>query len=225
MNDRTAHVVSRGDLTTAGNLVLSAEFAVLFVLLPLAFRFKFIPVPPIPALWLLCGYCLYRLLHDPGFDRTKLWNPAGFRPLAPQILLVFAIAAVGLILAVRYFAPQLLFNFVRERPAFWALVMVLYPILSVYPQGVVYRAFLFQRYQSLFPNTYVLVLVSALAFSFVHIIFRNEIAVGFTLIGGLFFAWHYAESNSLFASAAEHALYGCLMFTIGLGDYFYKGAR
>jgi len=198
---------------------------VLFLVLPIAFRFKLIPLPPIPALWLLGSYCLWQLLRDTSFDRKRLWNGAALRPLLPQILPVFVIVALGLIFAVRYFAPHLLFIFIREHPWFWALLMVLYPVLSVYPQGIVYRAFLFQRYQTLFPNTYVLVLVSALAFSFVHIIFRNEIAVGFTLIGGLLFAWHYAESNSLFASAAEHALYGCLMFTIGLGDYFYKGAR
>ncbi len=35
-----------------GNLALFAEFATLFVALPLAFRFRLVPVPPIPALWL-----------------------------------------------------------------------------------------------------------------------------------------------------------------------------
>jgi len=39
------------------------------------------------------------------------------------------------------------------------------------------------------------------------------------------FAWRYQQSGSLFTSSLEHALYGCLMFTIGLGEYFYKGAR
>lgn len=212
-------------MTKPGNLALVVEFEVLFVVLPLAFRFRLIPLPPIPALWLLCSYCLWRLLCDASFDRQKLWNSAGLRPLLPQILPVFVIVAVGLIFAVRYFAPQLLFIFIRQHPWFWALLMVLYPVLSVYPQGIVYRAFFFQRYRTLFPNNYAVAIASAVAFSFVHIIFRNEIAVGFTLIGGLFFAWHYVESDSLFASASEHALYGCLMFTIGLGDYFYKGAR
>ena len=67
--------------------------------------------------------------------------------------------------------------------------------------------------------------MSAIAFSFAHIIFRNPIAMSFTLIGGVLFAWRYAETGSLFASSFEHALYGCWMFTIGLGEYFYKGAR
>jgi uncharacterized protein len=39
------------------------------------------------------------------------------------------------------------------------------------------------------------------------------------------FAWRYAETGWLFTSSFEYALYGCWMFTIGLGQYFYKGAR
>ena len=103
--------------------------------------------------------------------------------------------------------------------------MLLYPILSVYPQGIVYRAFIFERYRPLFSNPILMIAVSAAAFSFVHIIFRNPIAVGLTLLGGIIFAFRYQESGSLFTSSFEHALYGCFMFTIGLGEFFYKGAR
>jgi len=128
-------------------------------------------------------------------------------------------------MAVYYFAPLTLFDFVKRHTVFWAIVMVLYPVLSVYPQGIIYRAFFFERYRGLFPNTMVLIVMSAVAFSFAHIIFRNPIAVAFTLVGGLLFAWRYAETRSLLTSSFEHALYGCWMFTIGLGQYFYKGAR
>jgi membrane protease YdiL (CAAX protease family) len=84
---------------------------------------------------------------------------------------------------------------------------------------------LFERYRRLVGNSVLLVVLSAVAFSFAHIIFRNPIAVSFTLTGGLLFDWRYAETGSLLTSSFEHALYGCWMFTIGLGEYFYKGAR
>lgn len=197
----------------------------LFVILPLAFRFKPFLFPPIPALWLIAAYCLYRLLHDADFDRRQLWNSTALPASAVQILLMFAVVAVLVAASVYFFAPQRLFNFVRRAPAFWALVMCLYPVLSVYPQGIIYRAFFFERYRALFPNSAMLIVMSAVAFSFAHIIFRNPIAVSFTLVGGLLFAWRYAATGSLFTSAFEHALYGCWMFTIGLGEYFYKGAR
>lgn len=206
-------------------LALIAELVVLFVILPVAFRFKLIPLPPIPALWLLAAYCSYRLLEDATFDRKQLWKPEALSSAAPQIFALFSISALLIGAGVYFLAPGLLFNFVRRSPVVWAIVMALYPVLSVYPQGLVYRAFFFQRYRALFPNPMVLIAVSAVAFSFAHIIFRNPIAVSLTLLGGLIFAWRYAQTQSLFTSSFEHALYGCWMFTIGLGEFFYKGAR
>jgi len=204
---------------------LIVEMITLFVVLPLAFHFRLIPVPPIPALWILASYCLYRLLSDAAFNRKLLWNPNVLPAASLKILGVFVACALLVGAGVYLLAPGLLFNFVRRNPIFWAIVMVLYPVLSVYPQGIVYRAFFLERYRALFPSTAILIVMSAIAFSFAHIIFRNPIAVGFTLIGGLLFAWRYATTGSLLTSSFEHALYGCWMFTVGLGEYFYKGAR
>jgi Type II CAAX prenyl endopeptidase Rce1-like len=102
--------------------------------------------------------------------------------------------------------------------------MLLYPVLLVYPQGLIYRAFFFERYR-LLPHPEVLIVMSAVAFSFAHIIFRNPIAVSFTLVGGILFPWRHAHTGSLFTCAFEHALYGCWMSTIGLGEFSYKGAH
>jgi membrane protease YdiL (CAAX protease family) len=211
-----------GTAPASHQFALVAELIVLFVLLPIAFRYKPFPFPPIPALWLLMAYCLFRLLHDPAFDRKRLWNPAALPATAAHILIAFAVVAVLVVAGVYFLAPQRMFNFVRRAPAFWTLVMCLYPVLSVYPQGIIYRAFFFERYRGLFPNTAALIVASAVAFSFAHIIFRNPIALSFTLAGGLLFAWRYAQTGSLFTSAVEHALYGCWMFTIGLGEFFYR---
>jgi membrane protease YdiL (CAAX protease family) len=68
-----------------------------------------------------------------------------------------------------------------------------------------------------------MIAASAAAFAFLHIIFRNWIAVALTFAGGLLFAARYAETDSLFTSSFEHTLYGCWLFTIGLGQYFYHG--
>jgi len=214
-----------GSAIASRHWTLVLELILLFIALPLAFRFKPFPFPPIPALWLLAAYCLYQLLRDGTFNRTQLWNEHVLAAAAPQILIIFAVVAVMVAAAVYFFAPQTLFSFVRRAPAFWLLVMILYPVLSVYPQGIIYRAFFFERYRMLFPNPAVLIVVSAVAFSFAHIIFRNPIALIFTLVGGLLFAWRYAATGSLLTSSFEHALYGCWMFTIGLGQYFYKGPR
>jgi membrane protease YdiL (CAAX protease family) len=173
----------------------------------------------------VAAYCLFRLRSDASFDRRLLWSPSAFPRLAVQISLIFFAVAAAVGLGVYFLQPQILFSFVRRAPWFWGMVMLLYPVLSVYPQGVIYRAFFFHRYRGLFPGALGMILASAVAFAFVHIIFRNPIAVSFTLVGGLLFAWRYRETGSLFTSSLEHALYGCLMFTIGLGEYFYRGVR
>jgi uncharacterized protein len=215
------HVPSSG----AASPALIFEFLLLFFLLPLAFRFKPFPFPPIPALWLLALYCWYRLRSDPSFDRTRLWSAAQLPGSLPQILMLFVAVALLTVLGVWWFSPEKLFSFPRRTPAFWALVMLLYPVLSVYPQTLVYRVFICHRYRTLLASPLGLILASAVAFAFVHIIFRNPIAVTFTLVGGVLFAWRNLETGSALTSAFEHSLYGCLMFTVGLGQYFYQGFR
>lgn len=202
---------------------LILEFVIVFVVLPLAYRFSPVRIPALPLLWLVSGYALWQLLRDPHFDRTRLWNAASLAPHAAIILAIFAVSAFALWLGVHLFAPNLEWSFVRANPGFWAIVMVAYPVLSVYPQGILYRAFFFQRYAALFPGKWAMIVASAAAFAFLHIIFRNSIAVALTFAGGLLFADRYAETGSLFTSSCEHALYGCWLFTIGLGQYFYHG--
>jgi hypothetical protein len=38
------------------------------------------------------------------------------------------------------------------------------------------------------------------------------------------FALRYLQTNLLFTASVEHSIYGILIFTIGLGRYFYHGA-
>jgi membrane protease YdiL (CAAX protease family) len=148
------------------------------------------------------------------------------QPVARQItrmILRFAIFGTVLTLATWAIFPHLFLSLPRERPLFWLAIMVLYPVLSVWPQEVIYRRFLFHRYARVFGETGV-VLASALAFGFAHVIFLNPIAVLLTTAGGAMFAWNYARERSLWLACLEHALYGCLIFTIGLGQFFYTGA-
>lgn len=202
---------------------LVVEFVVLFVALPLGYRFSPVRIPALPLLWTVAGYAWWRLAGDAGFDRAKLWNAGTLAGRLGVILAVFAMVALMLWVGVHRFAPELEWNFLKRSPAFWAVVMVAYPWLSVYPQGVLYRAFFFERYAGLFPGKWAMIVASAAAFAFLHIIFRNWLAVVLTFGGGLLFAARYAETGSLATSSFEHALYGCWLFTVGLGQYFYHG--
>lgn len=115
--------------------LLALEFLALFVALPPAYCFSPVRLPPLPVLWAVAGYALWQLLRDPHFDRSRLWNA---RPLTSHlglILGIFAVTALAIWLGVHRFAPQLEWSFVRRNPAIWAIVMVAYPVLSVYPKG------------------------------------------------------------------------------------------
>jgi len=202
---------------------LAIEFLLLFAVLPLAYRLSPVRVPALPVLWAVACYAGWQLLRDPHFDRARLWSAARLPGQLVTILAMFAVAAVAIWLGVRHYAPQLEWSLVRQHPRFWAVVMVAYPVLSVYPQGLLYRVFFFERYAGLFPGKWAMVVASAVAFAFLHIVFRNSLAVGLTFAGGLLFAARYAETASLATSSFEHALYGCFLFTVGLGQYFYAG--
>jgi hypothetical protein len=210
-------------LNSMPRAALIIEFLLLFVAAPLVYRLSPVRIPALPLLWIVSGYAFWQLMRDPNFDRTRLWSARQLPSHLGVILITFVIAALVIWLGVRRFAPEREWRPVRRNPAFWAAVMVAYPALSVYPQGVLYRAFFFERYAVLFPGPWTMVVASAAAFAFLHIIFRNRLAPGLTLAAGLLFAFRYAETGSLATSCFEHALYGCWLFTVGLGEYFYHG--
>ena len=202
----------------------AAEFSLVFFGLPALFAFTRHRVPALPALWLFFGVCLVVLLRDPSFDRRRLWDTGAIHGHWMSILVPFAVAAIVLLLAVRRFAPDLFLSLPKTNPALWIVIMLLYPVLSVYPQTVIYRAFLFHRYRALFGGGIGIVIASALAFGFLHVVFRNGWAIGLSALAGVLFAARYLQTGSVFVSAFEHALYGCLIFTSGLGRFFYSGA-
>lgn len=205
--------------------LLAVEFLAIFAGIPLTLFFSRQVILPFPVLWLVTAYCLVALYRDPEFSRSELWNPHPLRSHLAAILLFFALGIATIGGLVYEFAPALLFAFVRAHPFTWGLVMLLYPVLSVYPQGIIYRAFLLHRYRNRAGSSqqqkWELILLSALAFSLMHIVFRNWIAVALTFAGGILFARRHLETRSLFVSSFEHALYGCFVFTIGLGQFFY----
>jgi membrane protease YdiL (CAAX protease family) len=200
---------------------LAAEYVVLFVALPIAYVYDLIPLPPIPALWILSGACLAILLGASDFDRKRLWNTRRLRVRLQRAFLPFLFAAPLLVLFTAAVAPDRLLVMIREHPWLWVGLMLAYPVLSVYPQGLVYRAFIFHRYRPIFRNRWARIVASAVAFSMVHVIFENWIAPAVTLAGGFLFAWTYARTRSALVASVQHALFGCYSFTIGLGWFFY----
>lgn len=200
------------------------EFAVLFLGLPLAIYVNWLQLWLFPMLWAATAVALIVLLRDPTFDRANLWRPGAaghhWPGMAARVTLV-AVASAAFIVTVR---PDLLFGFPANAPYRWLAVMTLYPILSVYPQTIIARVLVFHRYRCVFGRGWGLVLASAAAFGFMHIVFHNPYAVPLSLLAGVALAYVYWKSRSALTSAIEHACYGDWVFTVGLGWYFFTGA-
>ena len=200
------------------------SFTALFIALPsLYIRLRHI-IYPIPAIWCLAAVCSWLLKRDGYFTRYQFW---GERPPGKQILFVigrFTLMAITIGLLTVLFEYGRFLVFPRTRPLLWLIVMLLYPFLSVLPQGIVYRTFVFHRYGELFGKGWAMITASGLAFCYAHIFLLNLVAILLTLGGGIIFAHTYLRSRSLWFSSMEHALYGNFIFTIGLGYYIYSGA-
>ncbi len=206
-------------------VLLAVEFVAIFIAVPVLIYYRRIPNFPIPYLLVGATAAFLLLKHDPTFDSAQLFAWANARAYLAPMLLRDAVCLLLLGFAVRFLAPDLLFSLVKKSPALWVLVMLLYPLLSAYPQELLYRAFFFHRYAPLFGNGWGMLLASALAFGFVHIIFRNNLAVVLCVIGGFLFAFTYQRSGSLLLTCFDHAIFGNFLFTIGLGQFFYHATR
>lgn len=207
-------------------LLRALEVVLLFVGLPVAYALGPWRPPMFLVLWAFTIPCFVWLLLRRGFDRRKLWNAKPLLRELPWILARFLVFGGVLLFAIwRYLPDELWLRLPREMPRLWAAIMVLYPWFSVYPQGIIARIFFFERYQPIFGAGRWMIVASAVAFSIMHVIFlQPEIAMSLTLLGGLLFGWTYWRTQSALCAMIEHALYGILIFTSGLGWYFFAGA-
>jgi len=88
----------------------------------------------------------------------------------------------------------------------------------VYPQELLYRTFFFQRYENLFKNEKIFIFINALLFSLAHLFFKNTLVLLLTFIGGVLFAITFKNSKSTVLVSIEHSIYGCWLFTVGMGN-------
>ncbi len=68
------------------------------------------------------------------------------------------------------------------------------------------------------------VAANAVAFGFAHLMFWNWVAVGLSGAGGLIFALGYLNRGGFPTAVVLHAVCGGIVFTSGLGAFFYHGA-
>lgn len=202
--------------------LLILELVVLFGATPIALYFYRSETASYIIALLLCAlaWCFTLLLLDPRFKRFRLWNMDKFREHLPQVLRTFALGAVIITVASWLLAPEYFFALPLEHTAMWLTLLVLYPLLSAWPQELIFRTFLFHRYKNVVQSKQSRALLSATSFACAHLVFANWIAVVGSFFAGLLFARTYMRSRSTLLVAVEHSLWGCWLFTAGLGIHF-----
>lgn len=184
-----------------------------------------------PALGVVGLALFFSLLFSKRFPNRSLWNWAAFKRELPRILLTAAFAfliMLGLAALLSTFdsIPEQIapFRLLLDNPVLLLVICLLYPIFSVYPQEIILRTWFFHRYSRLLTNTPLLLTVNALTFAWVHVIFQNVWAVVLCIPAGFLFGYTYLKTKSTLASGVEHAIVGNLMWTAGLGWFFFAGA-
>lgn len=201
--------------------VLILEMIGIFVIPPILVMFGMIPKYAImPLLWIgaLYGYLIIR----PHLSLKELFSfhTDEFRSILKRFLMLGTL--LGSFVALFY--PDFLFSLIIEKPTVWLTIILLYPLLSALLQEILFRGFFVHRYNFLLQNERSLIVLNATLFGYVHMLFGNLLAVGLSFLGGLLFMRTYLKTRSILMSSIEHALYGNLIFTLGIGIFFYHGA-
>lgn len=133
------------------------------------------------------------------------------------------VVAVGvfLTLSVWIFEPENLFNLPRGNWKIWIALFFFYPIFSAYAQEVIYRLFLLKRYSYIIKGKIPYVLVSAILFSYAHIVYFSVLSLVLTFIAGIYLAVVYYQTRSVLFVSILHGALGFFIFTVGLGQHFW----
>ena len=202
---------------------LWTEFLCLYVLAPLLLAAVLPPIALFPGLLTVTGLGLVLLAVTPGFHWSDLARGAGRIGWGVVLVFTAATAAVGYGVLVAT-EPDALLTLPREAPGLMLAIALLYPFLSALPQEIVFRPLFFRRYNSLLPaDTRAQVVLNAAVFSAAHLMYWSWIVCAMTFAGGLVFAWSYRVRKNFPEALVLHSLAGIVVFTLGLGIFFYSG--
>ena len=208
--------------TRRGRWLRWAEFAALFVALPLVMALFLPPHRMFAALFLFSLGGLGLLVVTGGFDWRFLrrgWRQPPWREAGLVALAVLVCGAAVLLIGGR----GQVFSLPRRAPDLMLMILLLYPLLSALPQELIFRALFFHRYGAMMPSRRVALAVNAAVFAHAHLMYWSVVVLVFTAVGGWLFARAYLD-RGFPAAWLLHAVAGNAIFMVGMGAYFYTGA-
>ena len=145
-------------------------------------------IPVFIALLPVLAIILMFLSLDRTFSlRRELTRGFSLRQLF-YILLTFAVGGGIVATYVAQYHPELFLEFPRQRPDTYLRIMLLYPLMSVLVQELVYRTFFFHRYGVLFGRAWWLAIVlNGVLFGLGHIVIGTPLAD----------LWHHGDGHAV----------------------------
>lgn len=199
------------------NVYRLSELFIIFFLIPVSYALSY-------PIWIKMSlgvigflYVVFVLIRVEN-NKFRVAPNLSWKVFWKRTLIQFSIIAVITILYMWFMDRDNLFVVILNKPLFWLVILFVYSLLSVYPQELIYRTFFFQRYRGLFKSDVLFTLLNATVFSLAHLFFKNSLVMFLTFIGGILFALTFKKTKSTLLVSIEHAIYGCWLFTVGMGE-------
>jgi hypothetical protein len=171
--------------------------------IPFAYRFHVLAV-------VLLSFILHSVhrgyrLHDLGFTLENSWNSICWN------LMFCAIGGIGLYLAYRS-------GMLMPREYSYSLTCFLFYIVILGPvQELIFRSIMFaemKRCRNIGPK--MMVLISTITFSYLHIIYNHPVLLLITFASGLVWGGIYLRWPSIWGISLSHSLLGALAMFLGV---------
>ncbi|PWH82574.1 CPBP family intramembrane metalloprotease [Algibacter marinivivus] len=193
------------------------ELFIIFVLVPISFVLNYSPWIKLGIGFIGFTYVIYVLLKIEKL-KFKLSKQIDWKTFWKSTILKLFIIGIITTVFVWITDKTQLFNVLLNKPIKWLFILFVYSFFSVYPQELIYRTFFFKRYRPLFKNTGLLIFINAILFSLAHLLFNSGLVLFLTFLGGALFALTFKKTESTLLVSIEHAIYGCWLFTVGMGS-------
>lgn len=169
----------------------------------IAFEYKFIVL-------VVYGILSYTILRLNGVDKAKLGLTV--ENWQSSLLSVVGLTLLFVVLALLAYR----FGYARFQPTETVLFYLFYVFISSPIQEFLYRGVTTYFGKSFGLNVWLIVLISSMLYSLVHIIYKDWILVVATF--GLGVIWHrvYLKTNSLVGVMFSHSVFGALTIFLGL---------